>query len=85
MTDVASNAKQWIIPHAADKLGDMPVFVATGDLDTGCPPDQMVDPLTDKLDSLGVSVERRDYNAGHSLTAALVQLTRDLASFISKA
>ncbi len=44
----------------------------------------MVDPLEDALWDAANPCERHDYNADHSLVAARVQLTRDLASFINE-
>ncbi len=84
VADVASHADSWLFTSAAERVADTPVFVATGDLDTVCPPEQMVDPLEDALGNAANPCERHDYNADHSLVAARVQLTRDLASFINE-
>ena len=47
----------------------------------------MVDPLMEALGSQDSSElrERRDYDADHSLAAARVQLTCDVAAFIDEA
>lgn len=87
VADVSTHAESWVFPQAATKLDGTSVFVATGDLDTVCPPETMVDPLMQKLEAAGTTpvCKRCDYNADHTLVAARVQLTRDLASFINAA
>lgn len=85
--DVAGNADDWLFPNAAEEVEDVAVLVAAGELDTVCPAGQMVDPLMEALGSQDSSElrERRDYDADHSLAAARVRLTCDVAAFIDEA
>lgn len=85
VADVAENADKWQFPHAVSRV-DAPIMIATGELDTVCPADQMVDPLTEALEAQerAFLCERRDYDADHTLAAARVQLTRDVAAFIDE-
>ena len=86
IADTKSHMNDWSFPSHAEKLKDMPIYIATGEKDDVCPAQKMTEPLMQALEKAGGKGNHlaKSYPADHSLAAVRVTLTNDIAAFLQR-